>query len=885
MGVGAQRARRTVHRVVVVWRSPSLVARRKLFRTLSEEADRRVTLVAAPAGSGKTVLLRTWVEHARIGDGVAWVTLEPGEVDAQHFWIRVVDALRGAVGAATSLTELEPTLAFDGDAAAERIALELCALEHEIVLVLDDLHELDSEDALRQLQILLDRRPPRLHLVIASRSEPRLGLHRLRLDGELTEIRSDDLRFTLAETRELLADSGVTLSEESIARLHERTEGWAAGIRLAALALTEHENPEEFIAEFSGSEHSVADYLLNEVLERQPEEARLLLVRTSILERVNGALADLLTGSTGSVRILYDLERENAFLSAVDVGRNWFRCHQLFRDLLRLELERLDPDGVPDLHRRAAAWLEADGDVVAAVRHLQAAQDWPAAIRLVADSGFSLALDGRAATLDALLGGFPGRIVLSQPELSPLLAMRQATAGSASKADGYISLAERSASTVPEDRRTRFEILLGLARLVLARRRGDFEYALSEAGSMLTADALVAEVALGDDVHTAALMNIGVAELWSNRTEAAEHHLELALTHARLAGRAQLEVFCLAHLAVLAEPRSFATARELGTEAVAIADARGWGADRIAGVALVVLGDLDVWQGRFEQAEQWLERAERAVRPELDPAAGLMLRQAQARLNLACGRDAAAAATLRDARRLAELLVSPHTMTATSLRLLMQADLRLGEIAAAEATLSELREAYPDSAVVHAAVADLDLAQDAPRAALDALEPLLDGSVPTLDVLSVQAHLAAALAHDRLGERPAVETELERAFDLAEPEGLMWPFVAAPVRALIEQHPRHRSAHGAFLREILALPAGVARDPRAVAADPRLDALTDAELRVLRYLSSNLSATEIAKELSLSIHTVRTHTRRVYAKLAVQRRTDAVERARRLGLL
>lgn len=870
---------------MVVWRSPSIVARRELFRKLSEKADRGVTLVSAPAGSGKTVLVRTWVEHACIAERVAWVKLERGEVDAQHFWTRVVDALRSAVDTTTPLTELEPTLAFDGDAAAERVARELSALEHAVVLVLDDLHELTSDDALRQLQILLDRRPPRLHLVIASRSEPRLGLHRLRLAGELTEIRSDDLRFTLAETRELLADAGVTLSEESIDRLHERTEGWAAGIRLAALALTEHEDPDRFVAEFSGSEQAVADYLLNEVLERQPEDARRLLARTSILERVNGALADLLTGSTGSERILHDLERENAFLSAVDASRTWFRCHQLFRDLLRLELERLDPAAVPALHRKAAAWLDAHGDVVEAVRHLQAAEDWPAAIRLVADRGFSVALDGRVATLDALLGGFPGRIVLSQPELGPLLAIRQAAAGSASKANGYLSLAERSASAVPEGRRTRFEVMLGLARLVLARRRGEFEYALAEAESLLASDTLVAEVGLGDDVRAVALMNIGIAELWSNRAEAAECHLELALTHARLAARPQLEVVCLAHLALLAEPRSFAAARELATEAVAIADLRGWGTDRVADIALVALANLDVWQGRFDQAEQWLGRAERAVRPELDPMTALMLRQTQARLHLARGRAEAAGATLRDARRLEELLVCPHMMTATSLQLLVQADLRLGETEAAQATLCELREAHSDSAVVHAAAADVHLAQDAPRAALDALGPLLDGSPPALDLLLVQAALVAAVAHDRLGEREAVEVQLERALDLAEPEGLMWPFVTTPVRPLLEQHPRHRSAHGALLREILALPGGIAPDACAASADPPLDALTDAELRVLRYLPSNLSATEIGNELSLSIHTVRTHTRHVYAKLAVQRRTDAVERARHLGLL
>ncbi len=361
------------------------------------------------------------------------MTASPGcvdgeEQDAQRFWELVIGALHDASGGLVERLEPTPTPTFDGEAVVERLISELGMSEQPVVLVLDDLHELRSPAALRQLERLLSHRPRLLRVVVASRRDPRVGLHRLRLAGELTEIRGRDLRFSLEETRELLTAAGVTLSDESLARLHERTEGWAAGLRLAALALAGHPDPERFVAEFTGSERTVSDYLFAEVLERQPEEARRLLVRTSVLDRVNGALADLLTSGTGSRRILQELEEQNAFVVATDASREWFRYHRLFADLLSLELERSEPEIVPELQRAAAAWYEEHGQVVEAIRHSQSAEDWSHAARLVADHSASLALDGRSATLEALLDAFPSTAVSSDPELALAFARGQAAA-------------------------------------------------------------------------------------------------------------------------------------------------------------------------------------------------------------------------------------------------------------------------------------------------------------------------------------------------------------------------------------------------------------------------------------------------------------------------
>src|SRR5271166_668220 len=245
--------------------APSVVVRRELFGFLSADEGAEVTLLSAPPGSGKTVLLRSWVEDAGLERNVAWVSVEREEQDPQRFWLSVIGRLREAAGAEI-IENLEPSPTFDGDALVDRLISELGALEDVVVLVIDDVHELRSPEVLRQLEALLDRRPSLLRVVIAGRRDPRLGLHRLRIAGQLAEIRGADLRFTLEETRELLAATGVVLSDASVARLQDRTEGWAAGLRLAAIALSGHPDPERFVAEFTGSERTVADYLFAEVL-------------------------------------------------------------------------------------------------------------------------------------------------------------------------------------------------------------------------------------------------------------------------------------------------------------------------------------------------------------------------------------------------------------------------------------------------------------------------------------------------------------------------------------------------------------------------------------------------------------------------------------------
>jgi LuxR family maltose regulon positive regulatory protein len=254
----------------------------------------------------------------------------------------------------------------------EQLLDDLGTLRERVWLIVDDLQELDCDTTLAQLERLVHRAPPELRIVLAARHGLRLALHQLRLEGELTELRAADLRFTPAEARALLDAAGAQLADPALASLVERTEGWAAGLRLAALSLAGHGDPERFAAEFCGSERTVAEYLLAEVLDRQSEQVRRLLLRTSVLERVNGELADLLTGDSGGERILQELEIANAFVVSVDAARSWFRCHRLFADLLQLELRRTAPGEVTELHRLAAQWFADHGFGVEAARHAQA---------------------------------------------------------------------------------------------------------------------------------------------------------------------------------------------------------------------------------------------------------------------------------------------------------------------------------------------------------------------------------------------------------------------------------------------------------------------------------------------------------------------------------
>ena len=861
-----------------------VVSRPGLFERLARA--RRVVQVSAPPGSGKTILLRSWIAATGLAGRAAWVSV-PGEVrDPQRLWIPVVGALRDTASGAPLVRGLTAAPDLDGWTVVERLLDDLAALDEQVWLVIDDLHELGSAEALRQLELLIMRAPAALRFVLVTRHDLRLGLHRLRLAGELTEIRADDLRFSRTEARALLDAAGVALSDSALDLLYNRTEGWAAGLRLAALSLAGHPDPERFAAEFGGSERTVAEYLMAEVLERQPEQARQLLLRTSILSRVNGELADLLTGWSGGERVLQRLEEAGAFVISLDARRSWFRYHQLFADLLQLELRGTSPADLPALHEAAAGWYAEHGYPVEAVRHAQAAQNWALAARVLSDGWVGLGLAGLGDTVHELLTRFPAGVIAGDAELAARVAGDQLARGSLEEAERCLALATRTLESLPADRRGRAQVVLAVVRMRLARQRGDLETVAGEAQRLL-APAVTAEPGLGGDLRALALIDLGIAEAWTARFEVADRHLGDGIALARRIGRPYLEVTGLAHLAQLESWRSFRLGAQRSQQAIELATEHGWPDEPVAGLAYLALGVAMVTQGRLEEAEQALSQAERTVRAEVEPAAGMRLYYGRGMLEFVSGRHDAALNAFQAAERLAGSLVTPHTLAPRLRSHLLQTLVRTGETQRVEQALADLDGAERGRGEIRLAEASLRLAQDDPTAAVTVLAPVIDGSVvmPNAHLWEVQAFLLQAIAGDALGDAGAARRALEQALDRAAPEGLLFPFLYDPEPGLLDRHRRGGTAHAGLIAEILNVLAG--QKPGSPPAGPQhlREPLSHAEARVLRYLPTKLSAPEIAGELYLSVNTVKTHMRHLYDKLGVHRRHEAVEQARALGLL
>jgi LuxR family maltose regulon positive regulatory protein len=863
-----------------------LVPRPDLFEVLSRAE--RVVHVSAPAGSGKTFLLRSWIAAEGLGERAAWVSVARQEHDPQAFWLSVLDSLRRTRIGAERVRDLTAAPDLDGATVVRRLLEDVGSLDERLWLVIDDLHELQADEAVHQIGLLLGSAPPQLRLVLATRRDLRLGLHRLRLEGELTEIRGEDLRFSLEESRGLLEAAGARVSDAALESLVEITEGWAAGLRLAALSLTSGPDPERFAAGFSGRERGVAEYLLAEVLERQPEEVTRLLLRTSILERVSGPLADQLTGGSGSERILWELEDAGAFVVSLNAERSWFRYHHLFADLLALELRRTTPQELPRLHTVAAEWLGGHGYVVEAIRHAQAAENWGLAARLLADAWSSMRLDGRIATSRELLSRFPADRIATDPELALLAAADQRSVGSLHEAARYLALAERKSPSVPEDRRERFQVSLVIVRLTLARARHDLDAVAEHSQRLLalaeSSGAIDAGVG-GEDLRATALIDLGSAEMWAGQVEAAEGHLAQGLEEARRIGRPMLKLQALADSAILGSLRSLAIGEERGREAIELARAHGWEETAsAAATAYIALGSVALWRGQLAEAEVSLDNAELVLRRSAEPTTAMMLYAARTVLEFARGRHEAAMTAQRATESIQRGFATRHILAAPAEARTLEALVRIGETERAQRALDDMDENVRATSSMRIVQATLRLAQEDPEGAAAALAPIFAAPIDN-PRWEIQALVLKARAEDALGNTGASAQALERALELAEPDGLVLPFVLQPTPELLERHARLRTTHASLIAEILNLLAGRTPTARPGDAPPLEEPLTESELRVLRYLPTNLRAPEIASELYVSLNTIRTHMRNVYAKLDVHSRAEAVQRARELGLL
>jgi LuxR family transcriptional regulator, maltose regulon positive regulatory protein len=864
-----------------------LLDRDDLLELLDRAVTKRVTVISAPPGSGKTSLLRAWADRPTNPRRVTFVSVDRDQHNAQRFWCAVLEAIRSPTRSIGPETQPAAIAALDDDQVIDRVLSEIAEQVEPVVLIIDDLHELRSTDALAQLEHLLANLPGSARVVLSSRRDPPIRLHQLRLAGEIAELRAGDLLFTERETRELLAASEISLSDTGASALYQRTEGWAAGLRLAVISLSGHPDPERFVTEFSGTDRAIGEYLMAEMLERQPSEVQSMLLRTSLVDRMDGELADLLAGRSGSEQMLLELEEANAFVVSLDAQRTWFRYHQLLADFLRLELRRTSADEVPDLHRRAGRWFADRGQVVEAVRHTLAAGDWPDAARLVADHSFRWVLDGEAGTIQSVLQAFPEGASVDHPDLALAHAAAELNLGRLEEAAAQLALAESQVQSAPPARRRRLAVAIASLRLALARRSGQFMEVIEQVNLLEASisDESSDEIAMGSELRGVALLNLGIVETWSGRLADAERHLSEGAALAHTIGRPYLEVACRAHQAFPSRLVSIATARERGRQAVALAERYGLGDRPILAPALGAVGGMAIWMGEFDEGERWLRRAWEVASAHVDPAAAVLLHVATGMLHAGRRQHQSALEAFAAAARAQSLLTGVHALAPRITGWLATAQARLGMTDEARATLTGFSATPERMGAIHNARAVICMADGDPATAVDVLRDVREITPPVEAFTLVEAHLLAGTAHLHLGDRNAAAAAAEAALAAAEPDRVIFPFAMTASTQLLDALPGHETAHGALLADILDLLRGSAPASTDRNGSSRIEDLSPSELRVLRYLPTNLTRPEIARELYVSINTVNTHIRNIYSKLGARDRSSAVQCARELRLL
>jgi len=862
-------------------RTAGAIERGRLFDTLDTGVRGPLTLVTGPAGAGKTVLLSTWLAQRTPFATVAWLALERGDASPPRFWRATLDAVRHAGD--DSLAALDALVPGDDGELLAALAQALAGRAAPLVLVLDDFHELRSAEVWAALDGLLRHPPAGLRLVIASRSDPPLACHRLRVEGRLVELRAADLAFTPAEAADLFAAVGVSLSDRQVDLLHARTEGWAAGLRLAALSLPEGSDADAVINRFAGDDGAVADYLVGEVLRQQARAVRDFMLRTSVVDTLTPDLANALTGRRDGGDALATLARSGAFVTELDGARTSYRYHGLFVELLRAELRYRMPETYRLGHRRAARWFAAQRQDRRAIVHAMAAADWPAAVGLLASSWFALLVDGDADELVRLLAELPPQIAETDPELMIAGAAASFELGRAERGDDYLALAERASTSVPPHRRSDFALARSIVSLLRARVRGDYAAVRSAARKVLAGygDAHVRR----RDRRALALLHLGVADRWGGDTRRARGHLDDALALARLGGCEYLQLCALSELALLeAALGRLRRGRATAEEAVTLAGRRAWTERPQIAPAFLALAVAAHLGG--DRAADYVERAARAAGPPADRALRTFVELVRAITALADGELDVAARFARAAAHDEDSWTMPSGLAAATAAAEARALAAAGDQARARAVLGEARRSKPalELDLVHARLA---LAEGDHAGARRRLARGLDAEVVALHPSSrVELRVLAAVATHLAGDPAGALEMIEAALVLAQPEGYLRPFLAVgpPLPELLARRIRAGTAHRALAGEILAVlqrPAGPQR-PRGM---PLLEPLSDREAAVLRYLPTQLSKAEIATEMFVSVNTVKTHVKNIYRKLDVASRGEAVRRAKALQLV
>ncbi|WP_433306576.1 LuxR C-terminal-related transcriptional regulator [Actinoplanes sp. CA-030573] len=843
------------------------VDRPQLMTLLDDAVRCPVTLVCAGAGWGKTMAVSAWARTRRTP--VAWLSLDRHDNDPQIFWAYVLAALRvaGALSPANPLAALGSVPADERERTG-RLQAGLAEVPAGTVLVLDDIHEIDDAGVLRELAELLHRLPPPLRVVLAGRAEPPLRLHRLRASGGLAEIRTGHLAFTEPEAAGLLTGHGLSVPGEDIATLVRRTEGWVTGLQLGAAFLAGHDGPPA-VGDFAGDVRGVDDYLTEEVLATSTRRQRRFLLQTSICENVCAGLADAITRDGDGQRTLEQLERDNDFVLRLGAKPLWFRYHHLLRDLLGHRLLIESPGTLPELHGRAARWHAENHSVLEALDHAVAGGDWAYVGKLVTTQAAPLMVSAHRQALVKILREIPGDTMTTTPELLICGALLLFHTGDYEAIPARLDTALAMLGERPAPARESVEIMTYVLRLGADRAVGDMPAVIRGSDRLLEllgAATVTAVPAIAQN-RAIALNNKGLALLWSGDRDEAERCLWAASSAARTAGVELAEINATGHLALLqAMSGSVHEAGRLAASACDVADRRGWRYALQTVAAHLARALVHIEALELDEARRALEDGLRAHHSDPEAAQRLVALGVQVRLDTATG-DLAAAR-----KRLAEA----HAGRSARLRvpgidrwlLLQESRLDLaddqprrvaGRYSGADPSLAEVvcraQAAYDEGAYRRAEI----LLAEAPAGPRDTIS-------------GVEAGILRALVADARGYPVQAADLLGEAVALAGREGIRRPLAA----------PGPRLA--ALLRRLQLLgepaPAG-----RAAPAGPAVEGLSVREAEVLRYLTTMLTAAEIATQLGLSVNTVKAHMRAVYRKLGASRRSEAVALARENGLL
>ena len=888
------------------------VTRRRLSDRLGDGFEAKLTLLSAPPGFGKTTLLAEWIARSPIArDSTAWLSLDQGDSQPTTFWTYVISALQTVVpgAGALALTLLRESQPPSIEVILASLLNDLGAAAEDVVLVLDDYHLVEGYDIEVGMEFLLEHLPPRVHVVIATRADPGLRLSRLRARGELVEIRAADLRFRPDEAVSYFNEvMGLDLSAAQVAALETRTEGWIAALQLAGLSIQGRDDVGSFIAGFTGDDRYIVDYLVEEVLHRQPEEVRTFLLETSILARMNGALCDAVTGRSGSTAMLEALDRGNLFLVPLDDRRQWYRYHHLFGDVLQARLLAEDPGKVAGLHRRACEWHERAGDRPDAIRHALAGEDFGRAADLVELAMPAMHRDRQDSTVRRWLDALPDELIRIRPVLSNGYAGSILTRGETEGVETRLQDAERGLEIAAEDPRETGsagpsivvadeEAFLRLPGAIAIHRAGQARLLGDIAGTIAHASRALDLFDEDDQVgRGSASALLGLAH-WTNADlEAASSLYSGAMPRFEQAGYLADVVglsIALADMRIaqgrLHEAmRTYERGLELATRQGAVV-LRG-AADMHVGISGILLerNDLAGAAQHLQQARDLGEENGLPQNPYRSRVAAARLRQAEGDLD-------GATELLRDAERryLTDFSPPVRPVSAVLARLLIvQGNLTEAWTWARAHGLAAHDELTYVREFEHVTLARLMLAQAIRDGAggpigdvlgfLDRLLAEAESGQRTGSVIDIL--IAQALAHHAMGDRAAALSVLTRAISLAEPEGYVRVFAdeGPPMAALLKLAARQPGAPSGAGRLLAAI---VTAEGPAPGDQPLIEPLSERELEVLRLLQGDLDGPDIAAELTVSLATVRTHTRNIYAKLGVNSRRAAVRRAAELGLL